>query len=288
MDQKTRKMLISFQKEEITASLFYSKLARMEKDEKNSRLLAQFSRDEKSHYEIFHRLSGVDVKPNRLYAGFVIFCARLLGLTFTLKMVEKLEEGAQKQYGSRIDTVPGLEQILKDEEKHEKELLNMLQEERLEYVGSIVLGLNDALVELTGALAGYTFAFQNTRLIALTGLITGIAASLSMASSEFLSHRAQEKGAKALTASIYTGFAYIVTVILLVLPFLLMENFILALVVTLLTAVVIIALFNFYLSVAKELSFVRHFLEMAGLSLGVSALSFAIGVAVRVFIGIEI
>ena len=70
----------------------------------------------------------------------------------------------------------------------------MIQEERLEYVGSIVLGLNDALVELTGALAGYTFAFQNTRLIALTGLITGIAASLSMASSEFLAHRAEEKG----------------------------------------------------------------------------------------------
>ena len=288
MATKAEKMFLRFQKEEITASLFYRRLARMEKDEKNREILEQFSRDEKLHYEVFKKMSGIEVRANVFYAGFVVFCARLFGLTFTLKMVEKLEEGAQKQYGGVIETVPGLDKILKDEERHEKELLNMIQEERLEYVGSIVLGLNDALVELTGALAGYTFAFQNTRLIALTGLITGIAASLSMASSEFLAHRATEKGAKALTAAIYTGLAYITTVILLILPFLLLENFIVALALTLATAVIIIALFNFYLSVAREISFAKHFLEMAGLSLGVSVLSFAIGVAVRVFIGVEI
>ncbi|MDC7222087.1 MAG: VIT1/CCC1 transporter family protein [Spirochaetales bacterium] len=288
MSDKRLEMLKRFQKEEITASIFYGKLAKLEKDEENSRILEQFSRDEASHYEIFKKISGVDVKPNRIYAGFIIFCARLLGLTFVLKMVEKIEEAAQKTYTNEIKQIEGLEKVLADEERHEKELLNMIQEERLEYVGSIVLGLNDALVELTGALAGYTFAFQNTRLIALTGLITGIAASLSMASSEFLSHRAEEKGSRAFTASVYTGMAYIITVILLVLPFLLLENFIVALAVTLTIAVLIIALFNFYLSVAKELSFKKHFLEMAGLSLGVSALSFGIGVLVRLFIGIEI
>jgi vacuolar iron transporter family protein len=288
MTEAQIKMLTRFQKEEITASIFYKKLARLEKSEENAKVLEQFSRDEALHYDIFHKLTGIAVKPSRFYAWFVVFCARVLGLTFTLKMVEKLEEAAQKGYAPRIKEIPGLEKILVDEERHEKELLDMIQEERLEYVGSIVLGLNDALVELTGALAGYTFAFQNTRLIALTGLITGIAASLSMASSEFLSHRAQEKGSKALTASIYTGIAYIITVILLVLPFLLMQSYILALVLTLAIAVLIIALFNFYLSVAKELSFLKHFLEMAGLSLGVSALSFGIGVLVKIFIGIDV
>jgi len=288
MTEAQIKMLKQFQKEEITASIFYKKLARLEKSEENRKILEQFSRDEALHYDIFHKLTGIAVKPSRFYAWFVVFCARVLGLTFTLKMVEKLEEAAQKGYAPQIREIPGLEKILADEERHEKELLDMIQEERLEYVGSIVLGLNDALVELTGALAGYTFAFQNTRLIALTGLITGIAASLSMASSEFLSHRAQEKGSKALTASIYTGLAYITTVILLVLPFLLMQNYILALAVTLAIAVIIIALFNFYLSVAKELSFLKHFLEMAGLSLGVSALSFGIGVLVKIFIGIDV
>ena len=51
---------------------------------------------------------------------------------------------------------------------------------RLEYMGSVVLGLNDALVEFTGALAGFTLALSDSRLTALTGSITGIAAALSI------------------------------------------------------------------------------------------------------------
>ena len=65
--------------------------------------------------------------------------------------------------------------------------MELIEEEHLNYIGSMVLGMNDALVELTGTLAGLTFALQNTRLIALTGFITGIAASFSMAASEYLS-----------------------------------------------------------------------------------------------------
>jgi VIT1/CCC1 family predicted Fe2+/Mn2+ transporter len=47
-------------------------------------------------------------------------------------------------------------------------------------------------VELTGALSGLTLAFRNTRLIAMAGLITGIAASLSMAGSEYLATKSEE------------------------------------------------------------------------------------------------
>ena len=47
----------------------------------------------------------------------------------------------------------------------------------------MVLGLNDALVELTGTIAGLTFVLTNTTLIAMAGIITGIAATLSMAAS---------------------------------------------------------------------------------------------------------
>jgi len=150
------------------------------------------------------------------------------------------------------------------------------------------LGLNDALVELTGALAGLTFAFRDTRLIALSGLITGIAASLSMASSEYLAHRANDQGGRAAKAAVYTGIAYIVTVALLVLPYLVMQSYVGALVLTMTVAILIILVFNFYVSVAKDLSFRKHFLEMAGLSLGVAALSFGIGILVREVLGVEI
>jgi VIT1/CCC1 family predicted Fe2+/Mn2+ transporter len=187
-----------------------------------------------------------------------------------------------------MESYPDLKATLDEEEKHEQELLGMIEEERLDYVGSMVLGLNDALVELTGALAGLTFAFRNTRLIALSGLIMGIAASLSMASSEYLSHRAEEQGSRAVKAALYTGFAYIITVALLVLPYLLLQSYAWALAATMGVAMLVILVFNFYVSVAKDLSFRKHFLEMAGLSLGVAALSFGIGFVVRKFLGIEI
>jgi VIT1/CCC1 family predicted Fe2+/Mn2+ transporter len=164
----------------------------------------------------------------------------------------------------------------------------MLDEERLHYVGSVVLGLNDALVELTGALAGYTLALQNTKLIALTGLITGIAAALSMAASEYLSTRAEKTAKHPVRAAVYTGIAYILTVALLITPYLLVGNYFLDLAIALVSAVLVIAAFNYYISVAKGESFRARFLEMAGLSLAVAGFSFLIGYAIRQFLGIEI
>ena len=155
-------------------------------------------------------------------------------------------------------------------------------------MGSIVLGLNDALVELTGALAGLTFALQNTRVIALAGLITGIAASFSMAASEYLSLKSEGQGERALKASVYTGLAYIFTVIFLILPYLLISNYFICLAVTLAIALLIILFFNYYISIAKDYSFKKRFLEMALLSFGVAAVTFTIGFLIRGFFNIDI
>jgi len=158
----------------------------------------------------------------------------------------------------------------------------------LQYVGSIVLGLNDALVELTGALAGLTLALQNTQLIALTGLITGIAAALSMGASEYLSTKTEETSREPFKASIYTGGTYMITVLLLILPYLILENYYLCLGCTFIAAVLIVALFNYYISVVKDEPFRRRFFEMAGVSLGVATLSFCVGYIIRLFLGVEI
>ena len=162
----------------------------------------------------------------------------------------------------------------------------MLDEEALYYAGSVVLGLNDALVELTGALAGLTLAFRNVNTIALSGLVTGIAASLSMAVSEYLSTSSEETDKNPLRASIYTGIAYVVTVALLILPFLLLHNAYIALAISLTTSVLIIALFNYYISIAKGQPFGKRFFEMAGLSLGVAAISFLIGYVLSKWMGV--
>ena len=138
----------------------------------------------------------------------------------------------------------------------------MVNDRRLAYLGSIVLGLNDALVELIGVLAGLTFAFQDSQLIAATALITGLAASFSMGASEYLSQK-MEENESAPTSAIYAFFSYLVTVAVLITPFLLLPNSFVSLAIAMALATSIIGLFSFYVSVVKESSFGKRFTDRA-------------------------
>jgi VIT1/CCC1 family predicted Fe2+/Mn2+ transporter len=57
---------------------------------------------------------------------------------------------------------------------------------------------------------------------------------------------------------------------------------------TLLGAVMVIFLFTFYISVAKDLPFQRRFGEMLLISLGIAAISFVIGVFIRTVLHINV
>jgi len=287
IDDETMKKILIDQQDEINAYHAYTKIAGFVKDEHNKTVILQVAKDELRHYERLKEVTQKKVKPQKHKVLFYYWITRLLGLTFGIKLFEQGESKGIENYSLINEQFTFMDEIIEDEERHETELINMIDEERLNYMGSVVLGLNDALVELTGALAGYTFAFQNTRLIALTGLITGISASFSMAASEYLSTR-QEGGNNAGKSALYTGIAYIFTVFSLIIPFLIISNPYISLITTLIIAVLIIFFFNYYLSVAKSLNFKKRFFEMATISIGVAGISFLIGVLVKQFIGIEI
>ena len=190
-----------------------------------------------------------------------------------------------------FNTIPEMKGIIEAEEKHETKLINLINAEKLSYMSSVVLGLNDALVELTGALAGFTLSIQNSKIIALMGLITGISASLSLAASEYLSIKSEanpEVQQRAVKSAFHTGIAYIITVIALVIPYFLMINYVASLIVTIVIAITIIFIFNFYISVANDYNFKRRFIEMAAISIGVATLSFIIGYLVKIFFGFKI
>ena len=282
------KQILRFQQDEIDGHEIYKGLAKIVRDPANSKIIADLSGDELGHYRTWRRYSGQEVKANRFKVFAYLLLGRIFGYTFVIKMLEKDEDKASEGYEPYKARFPELEEIIRDEDEHEEQLIAMIDEERLKYSGSVVLGLNDALVELTGTLAGLTLAFQNTRLIALSGLITGIAAALSMAASEFLSTSSEETVKNPVKASVYTGITYIVTVTILILPYLLISNYYAALAVMLVLGVLIIALFNFYSSVVREESFLKNFGRMTAISLGVAALSFGIGFLVRSVFGIEV
>jgi VIT1/CCC1 family predicted Fe2+/Mn2+ transporter len=288
LDEKTRSAIEAFQRAEITEYLIYLTLAAREKNPANSRILAQIGQDEKLHYDFWKEYSGREVGPNRLKVHFLCWVSWIFGLTFGIKLMEKGEERAQIRYAELVAAIPEAKRIAKEEGDHERELIGMIEEERLRYTGSIVLGLSDALVELTGALAGFTFALQNMQIIAVSGLITGIAASFSMASSEYLSQASEGDSLNPLKSSLYTFVAYLFTVAFLVTPYFLFKNCFVALSVVIANVLLIILLFSFYVSVAKDLPFGRRFWEMTAISLGVAAVSFGIGYCVRIWLGVDI
>ena len=283
-----RAQLLTFQRLEITEHHIYKRLAEIVKPEENRRVLEKISQDELFHYQNWKKYTAQDVQPDSFAIWRYSLISRLFGFTFGIKLMERGEQKAQVNYEMLRPAIPEIDAWIKDENAHEQSLIAMLDEELLQYAGSVVLGLSDALVELTGALAGLTLAFQNTNLIALSGLITGIAAALSMASSEYLSTQSEKTTRQPSRAALYTGIAYVFTVALLILPYLLIQNYYIDLAMALVTAVLIIAAFNYYISVAKDEPFRQRFIQMTGLCLGVAAASFIIGYLVRRLLGIEI
>ena len=277
------------QQSELNESIIYEEIAQFAKGIENKETLLRLAKEEKAHYEIWKSYTGIDMKPEKGKIFKYKMIARILGFTFAVKLMENGEENAQAEYELLKDEVPESIHIREQEMEHETALLGMLDEERLQYVGSMVLGLNDALVELTGSLAGFTFAMQNTRLIALSGLILGISATFSMASSEFLAARSEGR-TDALKSCAYTGVAYLITVVLLIAPYLLFSstNYIPALICMLVIVILIIAGFTYYTSVAQDQPFKSRFLEMAGISIGVAVISFIVGVLAKQVLGLDI
>ena len=277
------------QQNELTESVIYERIAAFAKGEENRQTLLRLSREEKAHYLIWQKYTGLEMKPEGFKVLKYTLIARILGFTFAVKLMERGEENAQVEYELLTQEVAESTAIRQQEEEHEQALLAMLDEERLQYVGSMVLGLNDALVELTGSLAGFAFALQNNRLIALSGLIVGISATFSMASSEFLAARSEGRS-DALKSCTYTGVAYLLTVIALIAPYLLLpsEQYMAALVCMLAVVILIIAGFTYYTSVAQDQPFKSRFLEMAVISISVAVVSFIVGILAKQFLGIDL
>ena len=279
--------ILRAQKDEITEYHIYKKLAARVKGEGDRRTLLKISEEELAHYNFFKKFSGEDISPARLKIIFYYIVSRFLGLNFGVRLMERNEGDAQAAYQGLRALDPQVDTIIGEEKHHEEQMLSLIDQAELAYTGSVVLGLSDALVEMIGVLAGLTLALQNIKIVAIAGLITGIAATLSMAGSEYLSTK-EEGGRSPFKAALYTGLAYNLVVIFLIAPYFIFNNPYLCLSVSVFLAMAIVFKFTYYISVAKNLSFKNRFLEMATISLGVGFLNFFIGLLVRELLGINI
>ena len=285
---EVRAQIIKAQRAEVTEYHIYKRLSRKIKNESNKKILNDIAEDELRHYKIWLQYSGREVEPSRSDINKYYWIVRLFGLTFGLKLMERGEERAQINYTEIGKEIPEAIKISEDENKHEKSLIALIDEDRLKYIGSIVLGLNDALVEILGTLAGLTFALQNNKLVALAGIITGIAGALSMSSSEYLSNKSEGKDECAVKSAIFTGIAYVIAVVFLVVPYFIFTSPFMSLAVAVLDSIFIVFLFSYYISIANDQPFRKRFLEMVVLSTVVGLISFGLGYLARIIFGIEV
>lgn len=266
--------------------IIYRELTKIEKIDEFKKILEELIAHEIQDYNFWLQFSK---KKSFKVSKFEIFIYKLmrkfLGLTFTAKFLERHEREMIKLYtefSKEVDEKLKEEigKIIEHERYHERKLISQIKEEKIEFMGSIILGLNDGLIELTGALVGFSFALQKHFLVALAGLITGISASLSMASSAYIQARF-EKNKNPKKASIYTGISYFIIVFILVLPFFFINHIFKALLLMALVVFFIIISISFYASVIFERKFKRQFKEMLISSIGVAVITFIIGLVLR-------
>lgn len=286
---ETHRELLGIQQSEVTEAAAYRAMAHSIKDESNRGILLEIADKVDAQAKALEKFTKTCPSPDERKVKRYARMARLLGFTFAAKLMERRKAKIEHRATRLLEEVPDVERMLEAERERDRKLFDLLSEKRLSYVGAMILGMNDAIIEITGTLAGLTLAMQDTRLIALSGLITGVAATLSMASSEYLAERSNGR-ADALRSGLMTGGAYFVTVVILLAPYLILDNsmYLLAMGIMLVLGILILAAFNYYTSVARDSPFGRNFGQMCGISLGVAALSFVLGYAVRTFLGISV
>jgi len=285
MTQETLARILDYQRNEITEHILYGALARRAKG-KNADILQKISDDELRHYHFFKKITGRDVRPARAKILFYRTVSRIFGFTFTIKMMDNGEVQAEHDYSEVEDRVPGIKKIIRDEVRHEAALMGQIEEDALKHMGSMVLAINNSIQEITGIAVGLTFALSNALLVGKTALISGLAATLAMVASEYLSQKAESADPNApRRAALYTGIIYLFVVGAVVSPFFIFAGHYAALGVAIGAVVLIVSVFTFFMSVVKGINYLKALAEVSLITAGVVALSLCLGIGVKMLLG---
>jgi len=285
MKAETMKKILVYQKNEITEHILYGALAQRFKG-KNGEILHKISGDELRHYDFFKKITGRDVRPDYIRIFFFRIVSRVFGITFTMKMMSNGEDQAEHNYEEVEDRVPGIKKIISEEVKHEESLMAQIEEGVITHMGSMVLAINNSIQEITGIVVGLTFALSSAILVGKTALISGMAATLAMVASEYLSQKAEAgDSGEPLKAALYTGVVYLLVVAVIVSPYFIFESHYAALAVALGAVVLIITVFTFFMSVVKGLRYRRAVMEVSAITAVVVALSLGLGMVIKLVFG---
>ena len=271
----------------------YLALSKRERNPAFKKSLEDIANGEQSHFEFWQTYApDVKVSEKKLRTYLIVLLRIILGLTFTLKLMERHEGKLHLRYKRITESIPSadrtrFQEMMDSEEGQEDLLIGQIQENRVKYMSFIVLGLADAVVEISGIHAGSLGIYGKTQLAGLAGIIAGMAASIAMASAAYAQAKQGFQGS-AKWSAIYTGVSYMITAVFLALPYFLTPNMVGALATSLIIGVVLVAAMTFYDTVISGRPFKRQFGEIAGIILAASLALFVVGTLVGQYLGIRI
>ncbi len=257
-------------------------------------VLKELSATEHRHFEFWRKyVPGEEPKLAKLKLYWVLFLRRFFGLTFATRYLDRHEANVVQEYQGLAQLIPvsdktAYDEMVADERDHEKAFAMKVESSAVRYISFVVLGLADALVEISGIHAGWLGLFDKTEIAGLAGVIAGGAASLAMASAAFAQAKQGFQGSARLSA-VYTGVSYFITAVLLATPYFLTSNMLLALSVSLTLAVVILAVTTWYSIVIQQKRFLKDFVEILAILFATTIIVFLLGAFVSAeFPGIKL
>jgi VIT1/CCC1 family predicted Fe2+/Mn2+ transporter len=280
-DRQAREARLYCRDEFVDYSL-YTALSLRERQEERRRVLQQMAEMERRHYAFWSRYAGgFEPKVGRWQLALVMLLRRLLGLTFIMKFLERHERQVIEAYRRFADSLAQeerreLEEIIREEEEHERYFMGQVDEGVARYLSFVILGLADAIVEITGVHAGFLGVTASTLIAGIAGLIVGFSAAVAMAAAAYLQAR-QQKGASPRSSALATGSSYWGAAVAMALPYFLTHNMLAAFTASVLVAIALVAFFTFYGNVLAERPFAKEFAVSVALTLGTAFGSFLFG-----------
>lgn len=304
-----------FLRDEILDCEVYSRLSKSESNVEVRHLLERLSDTERRHAAIWRELlgeSGKGVRGPALMELRVLemqILRRLLGIAFLVKFLERHENSGLINYESSLrgkhfndSDWKRIGGILGDEEGHERALAGKAEKYRgdLDYIQSIIFGLNDGLVEILAVVAGLATVATTSFIVVILGMIAGISGTLSMAGGAYLSAKSEglvkkgmeEKGKTSGPSprkeAYYVGIWYFFGALLAVFPFLLGMQGIAGVLSSIILVCVALTLVSSVIAIISGTSARRRIFEMLAISLSAAFVTILFGIFAKLYFGVSV
>lgn len=288
MRERLRKYVI----DEYHDYVIYRSLANHERDLARREILLSLSDKEYEHYELWRQLSQYQPKsPSKFKIWMLLLFRKIFGLVFITRLLERHERSVVKWYRELYSELQSKERetllhIIREEEELERTLIGQIEESIVKYLGYIVLGLADAIIEISGVHAGFLGATGMTLFAGIAGLVVGFAASISMGVASYLQAR-QMAAIVPVKAAILTGTTYIASVVLQALPYFLTDDVFTAFTTSIIISITLISGFTFYGAVVRDKDAKKELILNISLTLGTAAATYIFGEILSTWLGLK-